>query len=205
METLKQHWNHIFSTKADSELGWYESDSSQTIQFIGPIIQRANLNIFLVGAGTSALADELLKRGHNLIVNDISDEALTQLKHRVGVNEDRVIWLHGDISKPRPSKTPQVDIWIDRAVLHFIVDDGDIHRYFDNLRSTVKDGGYVVLAEFSPESANRCAGLDLHRYSLEEMTERIGSGFELLQSEKYTYIMPSGSPRPYIYALYRKE
>ena len=62
----------------------------------------------------------------------------------------------------------------------------------------------ALLAEFSIEGAPKCAGLELHRYSIGEMTQRIGKDFELVAHEKYTYINPSGAPRPYIYALYRK-
>jgi len=49
----------------------------------------------------------------------------------------------------------------------------------------------------------RCAGLDLHLYSVEEMSARMRPEFELLRHEDYTYINPAGDPRPYIYALYR--
>jgi hypothetical protein len=58
---------------------------------------------------------------------------------------------------------------------------------------------------YSIEGASMCAGLELHRYSIEEMTERMGEDFELVEYEKYTFINPFGDPRPYIYALYRKN
>jgi hypothetical protein len=47
--------------------------------------------------------------------------------------------------------------------------------------------------------------LDLHRYSVEEMTERVGPAFALLKHEEYTFINPYGDPRPYIYALYKRK
>jgi hypothetical protein len=204
MTTPNQHWNAIFSTKADPELGWYESDASQTLKFLDLIPQCEAATIFLPGAGTSLLVDELLTRGHNLILNDISDEALNKLKNRIGMN-DRLTWLHHDISKPLPGDRPQADLWIDRAVLHFLLDEEDIRGYFANLHSAIRPGGYALLAEFSTTGAPKCAGLELHRYSVEELTRRIGEEFELIQSEEYTFINPSGDPRPYIYALYRKN
>jgi hypothetical protein len=204
MTTPTQHWNAIFSAKADPELGWYENDTSQTLKFLDLIPQSEDVTIFLPGAGTSLLVDELLSRGHKLILNDISDEALNKLRNRTGLNE-RLIWLHHDISKPLPNGTPQADLWIDRAVLHFLLDEEDIRGYFANLHSAVHPGGYALLAEFSTTGAPKCAGLELHRYSIEELTRRIGEEFELIQSEEYTFINPSGDPRPYIYALYRKN
>ncbi len=204
MITPNQHWNAIFSARSDPELGWYESNSSQTLKFLDLIPQSENVTIFLPGSGTSVLVDELLARGHKLILNDISDEALNKLRSRIGMS-DRLTWLHHDISNPLPDGIPQTDIWIDRAVLHFLLKEADIQGYFANLHSTINAGGYVLLAEFSAAGAPKCAGLEVHRYSVEEITERMGAEFELVKHEDYTFINPSGDPRPYIYALYRKR
>ncbi|MGM0378006.1 MAG: class I SAM-dependent methyltransferase [Bacteroidota bacterium] len=198
------HWNSIFSNKGDTELGWYENDNSQTFKFLNDILLKESDVIFLPGAGTSILVDELFKEGHRLILNDISDEALNKLRMRVG-DDEKLTWLHHNIAKPLPVNTPEVDIWIDRAVLHFMLDEKDIQGYFDNLRSAVKPGGWVLLAEFSTKGAKKCAGLELHRYSITEMTRRMGSEFELIKNEEYTYINPAGSPRSYIYALFKRH
>ncbi len=85
------------------------------------------------------------------------------------------------------------------------IEEADIQRYFVNLRSVVKPGGYVLLAGFSTMGARKCAGLELHRYFIEEMTRRMGSEYDLLKSEECTYINPMGDPRRYIYALYKKQ
>ncbi|NOY12257.1 MAG: methyltransferase type 12, partial [Deltaproteobacteria bacterium] len=111
---------------------------------------------------------------------------------------------HHDISKPLPDGIPPADVWIDRAVLHFLLEEADIRGYFTNLNSAVRPGGYVLLAEFSTMGVPKCAGLELHRYSVEEMTRRLIAGFELVTHEDYTFTNPLGEPRPYVYALYRK-
>ena len=205
MNTPQQHWNTIFSTKADPDLGWHEGDVAQTLKFLDFIPQTKAAAIFLPGAGTSILVDALLSRGARLILNDISDEALKKLRQRIGSHPDRLTWLHHDISKPLPGGLPRADIWIDRAVLHFLLDETQIAGYFDNLRSAVRPGGHALLAEFSILGAPKCAGLDVHRYSVEEMAERLGAGFELVQQEDFTFINPSGDPRPYVYALFRRK
>ena len=206
MDTLKQHWNSIFINKSDAELGWYENDVSQTLKFLDLIPHETNTtSIFLPGAGTSVLAEIFYKKGYKqLILNDISDKALNRLKDRIP-NSENIIWLNHDISKPVAIQTPQVDIWIDRAVLHFLLAEEEINGYFNNLKSLVKNGGYVLLAEFSLLGAAKCAGLDLHRYSVKEMSERLGSEFGLIKKEDYTYTNPSGGKRPYIYALFKKN
>ena len=203
MSSTRQHWNRIFATIDDTELGWYEADGSQTRKFLDLIPLGRPATLFLPGAGTSALVDELLARGHRLILNDISDQALARLAERIGENS-RAIWLHHDITQPLPPGLPPVDIWIDRAVLHFLTEETAIDAYFANLRSAVRPGGHVLMAEFSSTGALQCAGLTLHRYSLAEMTERMGSGFDLVAHEEYTFINPSGEPRPYLYTLCRR-
>lgn len=205
MTTPRKHWNTIFTAKTESEFGWHESDTSQTFKFLDLIPQSETTTVFIPGAGTSVLVDELLARGYQLILNDISDEALDKLEKRIGTNNNILTWLHHDISKPLPSNIPQADIWIDRAVLHFLLEESDIQGYFANLHSAIRPGGYALLAEFSTTGSPKCAGLELHRYSVEEMTLRIGAGFELIKYEDYTFINPFGDPRPYIYALYRKN
>ena len=166
MTTTNQHWNAIFSTKTDQELGWYERDAAQTLKFLDLIPENRTATIFLPGAGTSVLVDALVSRGSRLILNDISDEALKKLKKRIGNDQNGVTWLHHDISKPLPAGLPQVDIWIDRAVLHFLLDETEIEGYFRNLRSLLRKGGFALLAEFSSTGVAKCAGLGVHRYSV---------------------------------------
>jgi hypothetical protein len=62
-----------------------------------------------------------------------------------------------------------------------------------------------MFAEFSLTGAPKCAGLTLHRYSTDEISQRLGSAFKLVSQFDYTYINPFGDPRPYIYVLFKKE
>jgi EEF1A lysine methyltransferase 2 len=203
MASPSEHWNAIFSAKADPELGWYEKDASQTLKYLEKIPHKKPATVFLPGAGTSVLVDELIARGYRILLNDISDSALKKLRERVGANTE-LTWLLHDMSLPLPGGLPQVDIWIDRAVLHFLLNEEDIKGYFANLRSSLRIGGYALLAEYSSVGAPKCAGLPLHRYSIDEMNLRIGPGFELVDHEDFVFINPFGDPRPYIYSLYRK-
>ena len=204
MTKLDTHWDKIFDNTPNSKLGWYEEDVSQSLKFLEQIPTNESTKVFLPGAGTSILVDKLLSKGYELILNDISDKALDKLKNRIDKNK-KTIWVHHDISKPLHNNIPKVDIWIDRAVLHFLLKETDIQGYFNNLQSLIKPGGYVLLAEFSTNGALTCAGLELHRYSIEEMTKRMGPEFKLIKYENYTYTNPSGDPRPYIYALYKRD
>ncbi len=154
------------------------------------------------GAGVSGLIDLLVERGVEPVCNDISSEALAKLKSRLGKRAAACEWLCRDISLPL--ETEKVDLWIDRAVLHFLTDAKARQGYFDNLKNLLVPGGYVMLAEFSKEGAMQCAGLDVMQYDLEMFSVALGAEFRLIESFSYTYTMPSGNLRPYIYALYQR-
>lgn len=204
MTLMKEHWNDIFESTEDASLGWYEEDVTQTLKFVDEAEPGEQAVIFLPGAGTTLLADELMARGHTLILNDISDKALTKLRERMGDGPQRH-WLCHDLAEPLPGHLPPADLWVDRAVLHFLTDEAAIQTYFDNLKGAVKPGGHALLAEFSKSGARKCAGLQLHRYSAEELRARMSPDFQLLRQEPYTYTNPWGDPRPYIYTLFRKS
>ena len=204
MKSNSNHWNRIFRDTADERMGWYESDPAETIRLLEQVPHWKSASVFLPGAGTSVLIETLLESGVKLILNDISNEALGQVKERLGDAADAIQWHCQDISDPLEQNIPAIDLWIDRAVLHFLLDEEDIHGYFTNVRSVVKQGGHVLFAEFSLEGAPKCAGLELHRYSIEELSERLGSEFMLIDHFEHTYINPAGDPRPYIYALFKR-
>ena len=201
MASHSEHWDAVFSTGDDQQLGWYEHDVSQTLKFFKHLKLNANSQLFLAGAGTSNLVDELLKTGSHLILNDISSLALAQLKSRIGDGNYQM--LQHDMGIPL-KQVQSVDLWVDRAVLHFLLNESAIIQYFDNLKASVKSGGYVLLAEFSKAGVEECAGLPVHRYSVAEMQVRLGTAFPLIESEDYVFISPQGQERLYVYALFQR-
>lgn len=196
-----KHWDAVFSSAEDQDLGWYEHDASQTLKFLQRTELAAHSQVFLAGAGTSTLVDELLKSGCYLILNDISMLALDKLKSRIGQGNYQL--LHQDMGMPL-QHIQTVDIWIDRAVLHFLIEEQAIEQYFNNLKASVKPSGYVLLAEFSKAGAEKCAGLAVHQYSVAEMQARLGETFILIEAEDYIFVSPQGQQRPYVYGLFQR-
>jgi len=204
MKSTNEYWNTIFTGKEDHEFGWYEEDPIQTLKFVRTIPRLDEAMVFLPGAGSSILVHELISQCRHLVLNDISDVAIQKLKEKIK-DQHKITLLHHDISKPLPDSIPMVDIWIDRAALHFLLEEREIEEYFRNLCSRVKVGGHVLFAEFSPDGASMCAGLELHRYSVEEMVERAGVDFVLIEQERYNFISSFGDIRPYIYILFKRS
>lgn len=203
MKTLNQHWDQIFQKTNEHKLGWFENDFDQTQKFLDIIPNWKQSTIFVPGVGTSGLADLLIKTNARLIFNDLSIEAIEILRKRYSRTGHGVHWICQDISEELALDPNSVDIWLDRAVLHFLTDIRNINSYFANVKKVIKPGGHVIFAEFSKSGANRCAGLDVKRYDIQAFTKFL-SGFRLIVEEQYNYKNPSGDFKPYIYALFQR-
>ena len=204
MKTMADHWNEIFQKTEEEKLGWHENDYAQTLKLLDPVREWKSAKIFVSGVGTSGLVDLLSEANAELVLNDISSAAIKKLKQRYHNKSHNFKWLCQDISEPLPVALDDIDIWIDRAVLHFLTDECAIEGYFRNVHAAVKTGGYALFAEFSKTGASRCAGLDVRRYDLDDLKIHL-TAFELVKSDEYTYINPMGDPRPYLYALFKKK
>jgi len=204
MKTLTDHWNEIFQKTEEEKLGWHENDYAQTLKLLDPVCEWKSAKIFVSGVGTSGLVDILSDSGAELVLNDISSKAIEIAKCRYRDKKHNIRWLCQDISKALPLGLDDIDIWIDRAVLHFLINDSAVEAYFRNVHATVKTGGYALFAEFSKTGATKCAGLDVRRYDLDGLKHYLPE-FEVVTSDEYTYINPHGDPRPYLYALFKRK
>ncbi len=204
--SFKEHWNKTYSNNKDEKLGWFETDVTPSLTMIEKTELPKSARILNVGAGSTTLIDQLLKMGYsNLIATDISEVSLITLKERLGKENNKIEWIVDDLTNPTSlNKITHVDLWIDRAVLHFFTEAIDQDKYFALLKQSVKESGFVLFAEFNLEGAERCSGLPVKRYSKEMLIEKLGSDFILMDSFNYIYTMPSGGLRPYIYALFKR-
>ncbi len=203
---LKEHWNKVYLNSADEKLGWYEEFPQESICLIDKCNLSPDSVILNVGAGTTTLIEFLLLMGYrNIIATDISNDSLTKLKTGFGNEKDKIMWIADDLTHPVLLKNiPPVDLWIDRAVLHFFTESQDQDTYFELLKSKVRKGGFVLFAEFNLKGATKCSGLPIHRYSEEILVEKLGDNFTLTDSFEYLFSTPSGAERPYVYTLFRK-
>ena len=203
----KTHWDNAYANSPVEKLGWYETDLSPTLDLLNKSKLGKNARILNVGAGASTLVDEFVSDGYtNIIAADISKVSLDHLKRRLGVDAEKVKFVIDDLTNPTELlNIEHIDLWIDRAVLHFFNKPEEQDEYFNLLKKTIKKGGYAILAEYNLNGATKCAGLPVHRYSKEMLQEKLGDGFKLIESFNYTYTMPHGHLRPYIYTLFQKD
>lgn len=148
---LHSHWNKTYEKTEIEKLGWYEDIPEQSLQ----LIEKCNLDekarILNVGAGAYTLIDTLLQLGYdNIIANDISENALNKLKTRLGEEgSSKVEFIVDDLLNPTNlNRIEKVDLWHDRAILHFFTAIDDQNAYFDLLNKLVKAKGFYRNFQF---------------------------------------------------------
>jgi SAM-dependent methyltransferase len=205
---MKSHWERVYQNCAIENLGWYEAYPAPGLKLINRCNLPKDASILHVGAGATTLVDELLQAGYrNIIANDISSSALDELQIRLGpAQSKRVQWVVDDLTNPTELSTlEQIDLWHDRAVLHFFMDAAAQDAYFNLLRKLVRKDGYAIIASFNLDGAEKCSGLPVSRYNAAMLQDKLGMEFQLLEAFDHTYVMPSGDTREYVYTLFNRK
>lgn len=154
-----------------------------------------------IGGGDSRLVDRLVQEGVRCVfVLDVSGEALSRARARLGPDASCVTWIDADVTADW--RTPLVDIWHDRAVFHFLTEPADRRAYLTHLRLAVKPAGAVVLAAFGLAGPERCSGLPVVRYSPETLAAELGPDFTLVESLAHLHRTPSGTVQSFLHARF---
>lgn len=203
MTTLQEHWNKAYQNDLE-KLGWYQEEASEILELIDALKLKKDLRIHIAGAGRSTLVKSLLDRSfRDLSLSDLSNDALALLQ--ADHPEHPLNLVQDDLGNPHAMQAQKpFDLWIDRAVLHFLTEEEARQNYFALLKDKTNQGAYILLAQFKKGGAKKCSGLEVCQYDVDMYNQYLGAGFALQQSFDYTFINPNGDPRPYIYALYQK-
>ena len=197
------HWPSVYSSKSAQEVGWFQAHHEVSMEFINNSKIVKDARILDVGSGATTLLDDLLKEGYsNIVAMDIGASALAVSKQRLA---DLIVWEVADITHPLEIEENSIDLWHDRAVLHFFTSKIEKEGYLDNLKMVVKRGGFVIIETFSPEGASQCSGLDLEQYDEEMLEQFLGLEFELIQFKRHVHSTPSGGERPYVSTLFKRR
>jgi len=96
----KKHWGDVYQKKSPSEVSWYQKEPKLSLELIRCTNVASNEAIIDVGGGTSVLVDHLGKEGYtNLTVLDISENAITSAKKRLGDSAKSIEWIVSDITQ----------------------------------------------------------------------------------------------------------
>lgn len=201
----QQHWENVYQTKSSTEVSWYQPTPEKSLEMIASTGVPHNGAIIDVGGGASTLADSLLAQGYTaMTVLDISAQALETAKERLGTNADRVQWLVADITTVA-LPPHSIDVWHDRAVFHFLTNPDDRQRYIEIVHRALKPQGHIIVATFAPDGPTKCSGLDVVRYSPDELHRTFGQSFRLIRSEREHHHTPFGTEQSFVYCYCMKQ
>ena len=197
------HWENIYRTKAPDAVSWYRSHLDRSLELIESAAPGRSARIIDIGGGESTLVDDLLARGYdNLTILDVSQTALDVTRARLGEAGKQVAWICADVTQADlPARA--YDVWHDRAVFHFLVQQEQRNAYVRLAARAVKPGGHIIVSTFGPEGPTKCSGLDAVRYDAESLHGEFGTRFRLVQSSEELHRTPSGTVQQFLYCYCR--
>lgn len=202
-DSLKAHWDHIYSTRGPEEVSWTEQVPKTSLAFIHQFAVPKNAAIIDIGGGDSKLADHLLAEGFtDITVLDISDAAIQRAKNRLGTAATKVHWIVSDILAFVPAR--QYDLWHDRAAFHFQTDPEKIEEYLQLVKKTVS--GMVIIGAFSTDGPKKCSGLDVQQYDEASMKAALEkASFKNAECKREDHITPAGAVQHFIFCSFIKQ
>lgn len=204
MTKRKDHWEKIYQDKSPLEVSWYQHEPSLSLKLIENCSLTKGNAIIDVGGGASLLVDRLCDKNYNpLCVLDISNNALKHAKDRLSDKNCDIKWITADITAF--SSPQQFSLWHDRAVFHFLTHAADRTKYIENLSTSLKPNGFLILAAFCINGPTMCSGLDIVQYDREKLSKELGNQFEFIDEENETHITPSGINQIFTYYIFQKQ
>jgi 2-polyprenyl-3-methyl-5-hydroxy-6-metoxy-1,4-benzoquinol methylase len=199
----KNHWEEVYAKKMPTEVSWYQTEPTISLEFIASIgLDRAS-KIIDVGGGASVLVDRLIDQGfQNLTILDISQRSYNYATERLGKLAERVCWIEADVTEFDPPQ--KYDLWHDRAVFHFLTDTQERKKYVQNMNKALNPGGHVIISTFAIDGPPKCSGLNVERYSPEKLKSEFGNTFELIKSIDEAHLTPGNIYQKFIYCYFKK-
>ena len=200
---LKDHWEHIYTTKQPHEVSWTQETPTTSIGLIKELNLSKDASIIDVGGGDSRLVDYLLKEGYtNLTVLDISAAAIERAKERLQSDADKVKWVVSDILDFSPDTA--YTLWHDRASFHFQITEETIHRYLNILKNATE--GYAIVGGFSTEGPKKCSALDIKQYNEQALQQcMVMAELETLKTLRVDHITPMGGSQNFLFGVFQKQ
>jgi SAM-dependent methyltransferase len=197
------HWDTAYRERGAEGVSWFQPAAAVSLDLIRRLDVPRNSAIIDIGGGASLLVDALLVQGFtDVTVLDISGVALQTLRQRLG-SDPAVSLIHADLLTWVPER--RFSLWHDRAVFHFLVDEGARTTYVDKISATLRPGGSVVIGTFAPDGPEYCSGLPVARYSGDDLAEALGDGFEVLECVQEQHLTPAAVPQPFTWLAARRR
>ncbi|MBA2762052.1 MAG: class I SAM-dependent methyltransferase [Segetibacter sp.] len=204
MKLHKDHWENIYSLKAEDEVSWFQPYPKTSMEFVELFNLPLNANIIDIGGGDSHFVDALLNKGYqNIYVLDISAKAIERAKQRLGEKASKVHWIVSDVTEFEPPV--QFDFWHDRAAFHFLTTEDKIYKYVSIAEDAIKPDGYLILGTFSVNGPTKCSGLEIKQYSEASMSARFEVAFDRIKCITEDHTTPFNTVQNFLFCSFKKK
>lgn len=202
MENEKRnHWEKVYETKQPDEVSWTQEKPVASLNFINSFNLPKTSSIIDIGGGDSRLVDYLLDEEYeNITVLDISEKALEKVKLRLGKKAKKVNWIVSDIVQFKPSQ--RYDVWHDRATFHFLTKEEDVTIYLKIVKASVEKN--LAIGTFSENGPDKCSGLEIKKYSKEQLVDEFAEGFKKMECINQDHITPFGTSQNFTFCSFKR-
>ena len=197
----KEHWENIYLKKEIDEVSWYQKIPSESIQLIEKYSVSNSDKIIDIGCGKGFLVDNLLELNYNdITLVDISSSALTEVEERL--KNKSLNFVETDILNFKSNE--KYDIWHDRAVFHFITEMDGVKKYISLCNEYINEGGKLIIGTFSNNGPLKCSGLEIKRYSINNLKELFKEIFELVEGFEMLHNTPFDTQQSFTFCVFKK-
>ena len=197
----KKHWENIYQKKEIDGVSWYQKVPVESLQLIKKYSISNSDKIIDIGCGKSFLADNLLELNYtDISLVDISSNALKEVKDRL--QNKSLNFIEADILNF--NSNDKYDIWHDRAVFHFITNPEGIEKYISLCNKYINNQGILIIGTFAEDGPLKCSGLEIKRYSVDQISGLFKETFELVESFKMLHKTPFDTEQSFLFCVLRK-
>ena len=197
----KKHWENIYQKKEIDGVSWYQKVPIESLQLIKKYSISNSDKIIDIGCGKSFLADNLLELNYtDISLVDISSNALKEVKDRL--QNKSLNFIETDILNF--NSNDKYDIWHDRAVFHFITNPEGIEKYISLCNKYINNHGILIIGAFAEDGPLKCSGLEIKRYSVDQISGLFKETFELVESFKMSHKTPFDTEQSFSFCVLRK-
>ena len=203
MEESKKHWENIYETKEINGVSWFQENPSTSLSLIEGSNIKKDIEIIDIGCGKSYLIDNLLKnKFFDVSILDISNNALKEVKKRTSKYTNKGNLYNSNILDFNSDK--RFDIWHDRAVFHFLTTEKEVRNYIRISENHIRKGGALIIGTFSENGPLKCSGLEISRYSVEDLKLLFSESFELVEYLNTNHTTPFETIQNFNFCRFKK-
>lgn len=196
-------WDEAYA-KGSTSRSWYQPEATESLEFIAATGSTPADSIVDIGGGASALVDGLLGRGYrDVTVLDLSIEGMNAARARLGSDAALVSWAVADVLEWSPGRP--FDVWHDRAVLHFLIDDQARAAYAQRAADLVSPGGWIAIGGFAPDGPASCSGFPVRGASGADLAALFAASFTPVRTAAVVHTTPGGNPQSFAWLVAQRR